>query len=138
MLANHRVVVRRHLIQTRPPFDEAHVLQRRQAPYEVRIEVGHPPGCIAREVLSVRLVQLCFCQHDPVGEARDDRILVAPMDAARVDDHREAIRPDARQVATKEVLAHRRHGLINARELSDHRRERTGGVHDDRRVDAAG
>src|SRR5947209_7266970 len=60
------------------------------------------------------------------------------MDTARVDDHWKAIRPRAGQIAAKEMLTHRAHGLIDAGELSDRRGEGTGGVDDDRRVDAAG
>ena len=135
MFAEHRVVIRRHLVVPGPAVHVAHVHGGGQTADQRGIELGFPAHVVAVEILAGRFVPLGEGQDDAVGIAGRQRVVVAPMHAARVDHHREARGPRVRQGAAEEELAHRldRHRQSGQRRHAS--RLRPGRVHDHRRVE---
>ena len=69
------------------------------------------------------------------GSAGIDRIIVAPVHAARIDHHRKAVRPRSRQRRPKEHLSHRFNGHLETASRGQSAAPRARSVHDHRRRD---
>jgi len=128
-------VVGRHLVEPRPAV---HLLQVTKGgePLDQRgEELPLPPVARRFEVLADGFVPARQRDDDAVRLSVHHAIVMAPMHAARIDHHREAIRPRMGQRGAEQHLPHRFDRHDEARERGDPPGPRACGVDDDGSAD---
>ena len=122
-------------VEPGPAFDVGQPRKRRDAAHQGGQEFRTPSLHRRTEVLLERFIPFREGDDDSVRLARGVRILVPPMNAARIDDHRKPRRPVMGQCRPKEHLPHRFHRHRESSERGNISGPRSRGVDDERRFD---